>query len=98
MSDYHVWITVPGLPLDQETAWEPFISRVEEIAPGAGPILTWEEAEAKVIFWLAGEDEAEVARIAVGLVSEALHDTRLGDRYPSRVEVEPADAVDLQPA
>lgn len=97
MTDYFVWVTIPELGFEADADWEPFIARLEQTAPEAGPILGWDKGEAKVVLGIHDEDEAGAAKRAVTYVSEALHHTRLGDRYPSRVEVEAAEAEELQP-
>lgn len=92
MSDYRVTITIPGLPFEAQGRWEPFISHLEHSAAAGGPVLAWEQAEAQVLVGVSGPDEAEAARVAVTEVIEALHATNLGDRYPSRVELEHEEA------
>jgi hypothetical protein len=92
MSEYRLWITVPDLPLgslDEEQPWEPWIAFLERHHSELGPVLTWDgRGGAMVIIALDADSEAHAVRAGVDVVSDALHRTGLGDRYPRLVEVE----------
>jgi len=93
MPEYRTWITVAGLSFDDEAAWEPFISALEERHAELGPILSWENGGKDALAVLATDapDEAEAARVCADAVVDALHAAGLGDRYPAALRV--GDAV-----
>lgn len=86
-----MWITVPDLPFEAETRWEPLARYLEERYGELGPVLSWDGSGTVVILAADSENEARAAQAGFDAVSDSLRQTGLGDRYPARVEVEPAD-------
>jgi hypothetical protein len=92
MNEYRLWITVPDLPLgdvDEDQPWGPWIDFLERHHADLGPVLSWDgKGGAVVVIALDADSEAHAVRTGVDVVTNALHSTGLGDRYPRLVEVE----------
>jgi hypothetical protein len=97
MTEYRLWITIPDLPIEGEDRWAPFIDHLERSCD-YGAVLGWDGADARVTLSLAAEDEAAATQAVVDAITVALHETGLGDHYPSAVEVETVPAREFQPA
>jgi len=94
--EYRGWISVPGLPFDEEAKWEPVIEQLERDAANFGPVIGWDENGAQIVVSTEATDQTSAAREFYDLVIDGLRACGLTDLYPTRVEVEPAD--DLVPA
>lgn len=93
--EYRARITIPGIPVALESAWEPLLSRLESDHGKFGPVLAWDGGapdwpDAVVVMSTDAENEATAAGRMIEATLAALRDTGLGDRYTSRVELEPA--------
>ncbi len=88
---FRAYITLPGLPVDDEAAWEPFIEALERDAGELGPVIGWRGSDAEVILAADAADEAAAAAIATAAVRSALDAVRSASSGPSRIELEPID-------
>ena len=87
MTEYRLWITIPGLAVDDEDHWEPFIVKLEQ-EYDLGAMIGWHAGKAEVVVSLPSESEAHATRVAVDAITEALEATGLARLYPSSVAVE----------
>lgn len=86
-------VTVPGLPVDDEETWEPFLSRLEEDHGEFGPIMTWtggypEWPDGVVVLATDADNEEDAVNQLVGVVRQGLKDSGLTEHAPTDVEVE----------
>lgn len=98
--EYRLWITIPDLPLVDESGWEPFALCLDGEFAEFGPVMTWAENHRDLIAIIALDagNEAEAARLGVGVIADALQRVGLSDRYPIALEVEDAAAADAEPS
>ena len=96
--EYRTWTSVANVPFSDESIWLPLTRHLERQHSNMGPVATWEGDASTIVLVLADDqpDRASAAQRAADIVSEALRSTGLADRFPSVLQVEPAD--DLVPA
>jgi hypothetical protein len=87
--EYRIWIRTPGLPVDDEAAWEPLIERLEQQHPELGPVLGWEDGGALFVFMT---DAASSADAASDVVRVFLRATGEMGRAPTSFQVWVEDA------
>lgn len=83
MTEYRLWITIPGLAVDDEDHWEPFIVKLEQ-EYDLGAIIGWHAGKAEVVVSLPSESEAHATRVAV----DAINRSARGDRPHEALSVE----------
>ena len=90
--DHRAWITVPGLRLEDEACWEPFIEALERSAADYGPVLAFDNGAAQIVMSTdASTPKADAVGAFVSAISRALHDTGLLDLHPATIELETVD-------
>jgi hypothetical protein len=98
MEEYRLWITVPGLQFSAEDRWEPFAEHLERRYGNLGPTFTWTDDAIVAVVSTKASDEADAVWMGIDAVTDSLHATGLGNRYPATVEVEKVEEPELQPA
>lgn len=88
-------ITVPSVPYDRPDLWEPLIERLERDAGQYGPVLTWTDDWDGLVVTMSADvpSNAHLAVDAVQKVARAIRLENLGDAYPSKIEIEPAEEL-----
>ena len=89
--EYRTWTSVADLPFEDEASWLPLTDYLEREHDDLGPVATWEDTAIVLILADDQPDTATAAEQAACVVSEALHATGLGDRFPTVFQVESAD-------
>lgn len=96
--EYRAWITVPGLPLAHEAAWQPLIAHMESAYSEYGPVISWYDDGARIVLSADAPSETDAAQTLYDAVAESLRAVGLTERYPSAVAVEPAGDHAVTPA
>ncbi len=96
--EYRAWITIPGLALEREDRWEPFIERMErDHADDLGPTLGWDTPDlAYVVLSVEGRSRSAAAATMVEAITETLQAVGLDDLAPTAIRFEgaaPAEPV-----
>lgn len=89
--EFRIHTTLPGLPVEDEEAWEPLIEDLERNHPEFGPVIGWNEGNAQIVLATDAADPAEASRTAMQIITDALRASGLGHLYAAEFEVEPAD-------
>jgi len=96
--EFRVYITVPNLPVEPDSVWQPLAEALERDHSELGPVIGWHGDDAEVVVSTDADDEAHAAGIATAAVGAALHAAGLGERYPSAIEIEPISTPQAVPA
>ena len=86
--EFRARIEVPGLPVEEESRWQPLIERLESKFGDFGPVLSWEGDSVIVVISTQAVDRGAAARELFGAVAESLNSAGLTDAYPVSLEVE----------
>lgn len=92
--EFRAFIAVPGLPVDDESTWEPFIERLERELDGLGPVIGWVDGHAEVVVSTTADDESAAATELYAAVAGQMRAAGLPG-YPTSVQLEVVPADDL---
>jgi hypothetical protein len=95
--EYRTWISLADMPFRDEDVWLPLTDHLEREYSQFGPIASWDDATTMVLILAHDDpDPAAAAEHATRVVSDSLHATGLGTRFPTVFQIE--HATDLVPA
>ncbi len=86
--EYRARITVPDLPVGEESQWGPLIEHLESRFGRFGPVLSWQGRSVLVVMATEAGDRNAAARALFDAVAESLSAVGLADHYPASVEIE----------
>jgi hypothetical protein len=99
VAEFRAFVTVPGIPVDDEDAGTALMAHLEREHARFGPIIGWENGVASLTLSMEAEDPAQAAGALTNVVVGALRSAGLGRLHPTSIEVEPIeDALPVAPA
>lgn len=97
--EHRTWLTIPNIPFENESVWEPIITALERDHGDLGPVISFEaDGSATIVVASDATDAANAARESVAAVVDTLRSVGRGDLYPAAVAVEVVAADELASA
>lgn len=95
--EYRAWITIPHLAVESGGA-ECLHDALQKHSGDLGPVLSGLSDGLQVVLAINSDHEADAARAMYDAVTDSLRAAGLADRYPTAIDLEPANDGDLIPA